>query len=306
MKKEIEQLTSEKTIAQNKFNKDKNDMTVAYNKLKEERDALSKFKEKIIKERIEVEEREDFESPQAKVVYVDLNGVLVDINLGRRHGLKAGLRFSILNQDTLRMTEATPKAQIEITRVTESQATGRVIQDRNNVPVIPGDLVYSPTWRVGGTVKYAMVGKMDIDGNGSDDRQAVRDLIVRNGGEVVEDVGPDNKPSGGKLDENTRFLIVGEMPKALEGNANDPISREIGARYADIRSRARSFTVAEMTLEKLLGYLRKNDDDKTIGLGDATRGADFKERSGPLRSSLEGVRDTGIRPSGPLSGTGGR
>lgn len=302
LRKEIDQLNEEKKIAQANFSKKENDLRAQLTKMKDENDKLVKFKKQVFEEQTKNVEREDFESAQGKVVYVDQNGVIVNINLGRAQGLKTGLHFAVLPQDTLRVSEATPKAQIEIMKVYENQAQARVISDRKNVPVISNDLIYSPTWRPGSKVKIALVGKLDVNGDGADDRQLVKSLIEQNGGEIVEDVGPETKQLMDKMDIYTRYLVVGEMPRGLETKGGDPRAVEISTRYAQVRSRARELNVTEMSLEKLIGYLKKYDEDRTVGLGEAMRSDDFKERKGPVRSSLEGVRDTGIKPSGPLSG----
>ncbi|MFN9549652.1 MAG: hypothetical protein ACK56Q_05185 [Pirellulaceae bacterium] len=258
---------------------------------------LTQFKKDIMEQLVKETEREDFESAQGKVVSVDPRGVLVWVNMGRKQGLRPGIRFSVLNADTIRVTEATPKAQIEITKVDDNMAQGRVLSDRLNVPVIADDLVYSPTWKVGGKMKFALLGKMDVDGNGSDDRDLVRQMIEQNGGEVVEELGPDGK-SRGEIDIYTRYLVVGEMPK-VSGDVNDPRAQDLGRKYNDLRTRARQLNVSEMTLDRLMGYLRKYDEDRTIPLGDAIRSEDFRDRSGPERSSNEELtRQFGSRAGG--------
>lgn len=304
LKGTITALTDEKTEMAQKQERAEAKLRNDIASLKSENATLVKFKSEVVAQRIE-NEREDFASPQGKVVAVDAKGVQLWINLGRKDGLKTGQRFSILNSDTIRVTEATPKAQIEITAVSDDhQAQARVIQDRLSVPVIMDDLVYSPTWQPGQKTQYALLGKMEV--NGLDSREMVRNLIEQNGGLVVEDVGPDTKSIGRlNIDINTTYLVIGELPSTVtEGNL-DSRTKELMEKYSAVRKKAKDSGVREISLTNLLGLLRKYDDDRTIGIGDATRSEDFRDRRGPVRSNVSpSSRDYGITPKGPLSGNG--
>ena len=306
LQKTIEQLNNEKAQLASTF-------AVERKKYQAERDvALAKVKDaeefkRTMEDFITTKvEREDFESSQGDVVQVDQGGVELWVNLGKKDGVRVGHRFSILNRDTTRISQQIPKAQIEITSVMDDIARAKVLQDKSNVPVIAGDLVYSPTFGLSGKASFALLGKMDIDGDGTDDRDYVRSLIENNGSVVVEEVGPDGKSRGPKLSIQTTYLIVGDTPKGYEsGGTIDPRLESIGKAYRDMERRADEFGITKMPLEKLMRYLRKYDDDRTIPMGDASRTEDFRDRSGPVRSAYEGVtKDFGIRPNGPLSGSG--
>ena len=65
-------------------------------------------------------------------------------------------------------------------------------------------MVWSPGSRIG----IALVGKMDIDKDGRDDREYVKNMIVLNGGKIdAEDGGERIK---GEVTFNTRYVVVGE------------------------------------------------------------------------------------------------
>lgn len=299
LKTTIATLTEEKTETAQKFEKSEAKLRGDIDTLKAENANLIRFKSEVIAQRIE-NEREDFASPQGKVVAVDAKGVQLWVNLGSADGLKTGQRFSILNADTIRVTESTPKAHIEITRITgPHEAQARVIQDRLNVPVINDDLLYSPTWQPGSKTQYALLGLMDSNGDSLDDRALIRSLIEQNGGVVVEDIGPDTKSLGKlNIDINTTYLVIGELPSTVSTGDIDTRTKGILDNYITVRRKAKEIGVREISLQNLLGLLKKYDDDRTIGIGDALRSEDFRERI-PASSKKP---DYGIRPSGPLSG----
>lgn len=298
LKATINTLTEEKTEIAQKHQKAESKLRGDLENIKTENTALLKFKTEVIAQRIE-NEREDFASAQGKVVGVDAKGVQLWINLGQKDGLKVGQRFAILNSDTIRVTESVPKAHIEITRITgphESQA--RVIKDRLNVPVITEDLVYSQTWQAGSKTRYALLGLMDTNGDSLDDRALVRSMIEQNGGMVVEDIGPDTKSvAKPNIDINTTYLVIGGFPSALDSGDLDANSKSLVDKYLVVRRKAKEVGVREISLQNLLGQLKKYDDDRTIAIGDGLSGADFIERAPAGRPS-----NYGIRPAGPLSG----
>ena len=279
LQKSVDDVTVEKDNIAQKAKKDADGLKSEIGKREAEIASLKSEKKQAIETNLSKVQREDFESAQGRVVNVDKGGAIVFVNLGKNDGIRKGLRFNILPEDTIRISESKAKCQIEITRVFDTSSQARVIPNRLNIPVIDSDLVYSPFWSAGERVEYALVGKMDINGDGTDDREQVRSLIEASGGVVVEDVGPDTKPGKSQITFNTRFLVIGQMPSGVENASDDARLQDIGKRYQDIISRARKLSLAEMTLQKLQGFLQKFDEDRTVGLGDGSNSSDFRERA---------------------------
>jgi hypothetical protein len=278
---------------------------------------LTKFKKDMVKEQQDKIEREDFEASQAKIVDVDQGGTVLWIDIGRRQGLRSGLQFSIYNQDTVRISEATPKARIEVTDVQDEMAQAKVLHNQFSVPVLKGDLVFSPFWNAGGKKKqFAFLGKMDIDNNGSDDSDLLRTLIEQNGGIVVETVdayGRNKKvkdPQTGTegLSIYTHYLVKGAdlritAPNPDEDGGGIPDqTRNLASAYKDLEDRARELGITVINLDRLASLLKKLDEDRTIPLGAAMRSSDFNDRTTPRYSELTPEEKSQYNRTGPFGG----
>ena len=246
-------------------------------------------------------EGEDFQAPQGEVAQVAVDGRTVYIDLGRQDGLRSGIRFSVIDPDQTRMSEAVPKARIEVLDVQQSIARARVLEDTTADPIVEGDLIYSPAWQPGRSVQFALVGKMDINNDGRDDRELVKELIRQSGGEIVEEVLPDGR-SQGQMSVDTRWLVIGEQYEESPNAAENAQATAYRQKYADITKRARGLGVSQMNLDKLMNWLRSSSDERSIPFGAAARASDTDEQT-RVPSSLAPVSELyNIRPSGPMSG----
>ena len=184
---------------------------------------------------------------QGKIVEVQ-NAVY--INLGRGDGLRPGVRFGVVNSDESRVADAHPKARIEVVEViwgSEHLSRYKVLSDRDPTTILRGDSIYSPTWQPGRKVEFALIGKMDIDGDDIDDRETIKAMIAQNGGLVTMDLPPIGKGSG-ELSATTRWMVIGDDFKVLdEGDA--------------FESKAKSLGISRIHVDKLLGWLRGSRAD---------------------------------------------
>ena len=250
-------------------------------KLVKKSDTLAKQNEMLGKQLEEIK-GEDFQYVQGKITEVVDGGQTVYLNLGRADGLRPGVRFAVLDDDTSKVADVSPKARIEVVEVnqqTDHLSRARVLPDRNPTTILRGDRIYSPAWQPGRKVSFGLVGKLDINGDGRDDRDTVKALIAQNGGEVSVDLRPDGRMEG-NLSVNTRWLVIGEEFKVLGGTL-DAATEVMGKRRADLEQQAKSMGVSRINLDKLMGYLRGSNDEDIVPLGSATRADDFKRRDPP-------------------------
>ena len=65
-------------------------------------------------------------------------------------------------------------------------------------PIRVGDIVYSPAWSPEEPMRFALIGKIDVNRDGKDDRQDLKRMIEEAGGIVDYDLPPPNhgKESG--------------------------------------------------------------------------------------------------------------
>ena len=193
----------------------------------------------------------DVQDFQGKIVEVSKGGDTVYINLGRADGLRPSVRFGVVNSDESRVTDAQPKARIEVVEVisgSEHLSRCKVLSDRTPITILRGDSIYSPAWQPGRKVEFALAGKLDINGDGIDDRETIKTMIAQNGGLVTMDLPPTGTGSG-ELSVTTRWLVIGDDFKVLD---------EGGA----LESKAKAFGISRIHVDKLLRWLRGSRADE--------------------------------------------
>ncbi len=220
------------------------------------------------------------------------------INLGRSDGLRPGVSFVVVDADTTQATLAKKKATIEVLEVisgTPHLSRAKVIADRGYTAVLRGDKVYSPFWQPGSSVQIALVGKMDIDGDGRDDRDRLKSLIAQNGCEIAMDMLPSGETTG-RLTEQVRWLVMGDDLKYRtdESGQLDPSVAAASKRRRELELQARSLGITIISPINLMNWLRVGTDASP--LGDAARPSvsEFRTRpatSGGRVSSLYQERD---------------
>jgi hypothetical protein len=259
----------------------------------------------LLAEKIRILEGEDFQSAQGMVTSTAEGGKIVWINLGSADGLRPGVRFGIVEPNELRLKEARPKAQLEIlTIVDEHQARGQVISGFLKDPVVAGDLVYSPAWQKGRKVQFALMGKLDMNDDGLDDRETIKYLIAQSGGEVSEDLDPNGKVQG-KMTADTRWLVVGKSFDVSKAAELDPRQKAFADKYKEMERRAKELAVSTINLDKLLSWIHNSGTgDRSISMGAGAKGSDLTENKA-VPSSRGNVAEIYMnqRQGGPYSPT---
>lgn len=222
-----------------------------------------------------------FETTQGEIRYVVAGGNVVTINLGSADALRPGVTFGVISGDETRLQDAKVKATIQVSQVQGPHlAQGRVVARPDiSSPIIPGDKIFSPFWAPGRTVKIALAGNIDIDGDGRNDNAAIKGQILAAGAEVTAEISSTGAVTG-KLDPTIRFLVVGQDPDA----SNDQNAAAI-ATLGNVKARAAELGLTVIPAWKLEAYLKTIDDTVTTPLGSAVRGADF-----PPETSIDSRR----------------
>ena len=196
--------------------------------------------------------------------------VLLDV--GKADGLRPKMTFSVFDAEDNNVRTAKKKASIEVTRVLGDHSSEARITDTDFVnPIVQDDFVYSPIWSPGTQLSVALVGEMDVDQDGRDDRELVRNLITRNGGKIdAEDV---NGEIQGTMTVNTRYIIIGQGQ--LEGKANDMVGM------------AKDLTIERMSVTELMELLSPPGRAHSVSYNGVLRPGDFapKPRAGFIRES---------------------
>ncbi len=194
----------------------------------------------------------EFVSPLANVKHVDGRTRTVIIDLGRADVLPLGLAMSVFEGPADNLAGKKPKGKIEVIRIVdEHSAETRIVEDRLSDVILPGDVVYTPVWKPGQRRRFALVGKLDIDGDGKGDIEKIRGLI-RLGGGAIDAVVDERGEQTGEISIDTRYLVMGALPSGAG-------VEDTSTAFSKILKQADELGVDRMSLEKLLdqvGYSR--------------------------------------------------
>ena len=208
-----------------------------------------------LQERLNQFSRPSLDIPDGIVVGVNQRSRIVWINIGRAESLRKQTVFSVFDEGQHEVASAEKKGSIEVVYVRgEHLAEAHIVDNELANPIKSGDLIHSPVWDPGRRVRFALVGSIDIDGDGKSDRELVRNLIHRNGGIIDAEVDEDGKRSG-RLSVSTRYLIGDNAYLDVgERVTNQPSKAEFKA-YADFVDEATKLNIERMPVEELIDFV---------------------------------------------------
>ncbi len=277
----ISKIETDKNTLVKSLEKKNRDVTAKFDKSQVSIGELEKRLDTLVRKLDEIQ-GEDFQYVQGKIVEVTNGGDTVWINLGRADGLRPGVSFGVVNSDVSRVADAKPKAKIEVVEVvsgSEHLSRCKVLSDRAPTTILRGDSIYSPAWQPGRKVEFALVGKMDIDGDGKDDRETVKALIEQNGGRVTVDLAPAGKVVG-QLSVDTRWMVMGEEFK-VRGLELDSVETASAKERGILEAQAKSMGISRINLDKLMGWLRGSGANEVSPLGNSMKPGVLDYRATP-------------------------
>jgi len=220
------------------------------------------------------------EYPDGKVVRVNQRTRLAYLNVGTADGLRNQTSFVVVAPEDGNPVKSKPKGMIEVVRLTgDHQAEARIVEDDLSNPIMPNDLIFSTVWEAGRAEHFALAGYMDIDQDGENDRQLIRDLITMNGGVIDAEVTADGSKNG-EMSVQTKYLVQGARPTAeskdLEG-------------YGAILTEAQKLGVPTISVNEFLDYMGYRGQEQTVNLGRNSVPSDFKPRlPGDVQRTVKG------------------
>lgn len=170
------------------------------------------------------------EVADGRVTYVNQGTQTAWINLGEADALRRQVTFSVFASGLSDAGKADKKGSIEVVRILGDHiAEAKITSDDPYDPILPGDRVYSQVWQRGKSLRFALTGLVDINGDGVSDLQRVKDLIALNGGELDASLEDDGDIDG-EMTVGTRYLVLGDSPdlpsKAAYRDGYQRMSRE--------------------------------------------------------------------------------
>lgn len=264
---------------------------------------------------------QSFEVADGQIVSVDQVGRVVWINLGEADGLKPRTNFSIYTKSNRGIGREAPdggrpediKGSIEVTRILGSKmAEARILHEDGSRPIAPGDPIYTPLWGAGRSDQFAFAGDLDIDGDGSyvGDRERLHEIIKSNGSRISSELLTTGERKGGTIDQNTRFLVIGDAPEVSDAPAGSQRQQELITyenEVAKMRREAESSGVRIINLSSFLDFIGFVPQQQRFVPGESTN---WSMRAGaPERTnrtsggSTSGVFDTDRSRPNPASST---
>ena len=287
-----EKFAQDRTAFEKKYEKATDDVRKAQDKITEIQDKSRRDMNKVTEKMNEVDNqlsattnalqnsrRVDLEAPDGEVIWVNQVDGTVYIDLGYQDGLRRQTSFSVYDHDVANALTAEPKGTLEVVQVKSDMSIAKVTsdiyaKDKLLNPILKGDKIISAIFHRGEPERFAVVGKIDIDGDGRNDLPLLLRLIERNGGIVdafVDESG--NQGGSSKITPRTKYLVMGDKP-------TDRTENKILDAYNDLVKLADDNGVRVIPLKDLLDHMGFEGQGRSVGLGRSANPDDFKPKSG--------------------------
>lgn len=136
------------------------------------------------------------DTPDGYVTYVDYTRREIRSNINRSMGAKPQMMMTIFDRNAPGLPTDKPKGLIQFIEVGPQDSIARILKTfQTTEPIRSGDIIYSAAWSPNDPKRFALIGKIDMDRDGRDDRADLIRLIQAAGGIVDYDLPP---PSVGK------------------------------------------------------------------------------------------------------------
>ena len=237
------------------------------NKLRQQEEDYSKklsLAQTSLREIRDQSERKDtvLDSPDGYVTFADHSRGEVRTNLSHRMGVRPQMSFTIFDKNAPGIPTDKPKGTIELIYVTDTYSIGRIVKTFNTIdPIRNGDIVYSPAWSPNEPMRFALIGKMDVNRDGKDDRADLKRMIESAGGIIDYDLPPPEagKESGKLTGRDAWYVFDDRIPFVLEFKTgkDTPTGEQADflKKQSEAMKEARLNGVRPMAIGRLLSYL---------------------------------------------------
>ncbi|MCA9154494.1 MAG: hypothetical protein R3C99_08265 [Pirellulaceae bacterium] len=228
----------------------------------------------------------EFEVPDGRVIRLLPDGICW-IDLGSADGLKRQVTFSVYDQDDNAVSREKPKGKIEVLEVLDQHlAQCRILFEERGMRILPNDLLFSPAWKSGRDVHFALAGFIDIDGDGRSDREILRNMITMQGG-VIDAEAHDDGHISGAITVGTRYLVNGSPPIGNQSDPQGQADNKAFKAYSQMNGEADLKGVPKISVQKLLDLMGWKGHVRSIPLGIGAIPEDFEraDSDGATRGS---------------------
>ena len=222
--------------------------------------ALAQQNLREVRDRVERKEQV-LDRPDGKVTYVDYNRTELHANVTRSQGARPQMQFSIFDSTSPGLPTDKPKGTVTLISVGEQFSIAKIEKTNDSInPIRVGDYVYSAAWSPNEPMRFALIGKIDVNRDGRDDRNDLKRMIEAAGGIVDYDLPPPEVgKESGKLTGRDSWYVIDERiafqevytPKAVTANE----TAEGLKKQSEAIREARLNGVRPMPIERLLPFL---------------------------------------------------
>lgn len=211
--------------------------------------------------RARVEQNEDvMDTPDGVVQFVDYDRGEVRTNVGRVQGARERMQLSVFDRNSAGLPTEKPKALIELIQVGDRTSVGRIVRTNSpSDPIRNQDYLYSAAWSPNRPERFALIGKIDVDRDGSDDRANLKRMIAAAGGVIDYDLPPPGTgQETGQITPSTSWYVVDDRQpiRPTGAAANDGMEDgEYLKKRSQIIEEARLNGIRPISIERLLAYL---------------------------------------------------
>jgi len=219
--------------------------------------------------------------PSGKIEWINQRNRSVWINLGSADYLNRLTTFSVYDAGVGTLAQTKAKASIEVTKILGPHlAEARITEDTITNPILPGDVIYTPIWEPGKPKHFALVGLIDVDGDGKSDLDMVVNLIRMSGGVVDAWQTVDGKMSG-KMTPEINYVVVGKEP-------SESATKDYVKVYNDMMRDAANWALRRITLQDLLTQMGYRQEERVVHFGSGAAPGQFRAtapESAPRKST---------------------
>ncbi len=221
----------------------------------------------------------------------------VHVNINRSMGARPQMVMSVFDAASPGVPTERPKGTIELTKVGDRFSVGRIVSTKDPIhPIRVGDIVYSPAWSPNSPTRFALIGKIDVNRDGRDDREELKRMIQEAGGVVDYDLPPPwvGKETG-KISPRIDWYVTDErMPfhQVYEMSHSEPVMKmqsELTQRMGEVQKEARLDGVRPMPIERLLNFLGYDINTPVVGRTEAVNSAAFRRITAPRPQATPGA-----------------
>jgi len=228
--------------------------------------------------------------PDGYVTYVDYETREVLVSLNRRMGARPQMNMTIFDARSPGIPTEKPKGSIMLTQVGDQFSVAKILKTDNPIdPIRVGDIVYSAAWSPNQPMRFALVGKIDINRDSRDDRAELKRMIHEAGGVVDYDLPPpDLGKETGTLSPRIDWYVIDDEPPIRdafthETDAGASAAAKMEKRLGEVVKEARLNGIRPMTKHRLLIYLGYDINSPIVGRAEAVDPKSMMRLTAPRR-----------------------